>query len=143
MKYLITISYDGSKFLGFQRLNKGESVQKSVEAALLKINKKPVTIKGAGRTDRGVHASGQKASFDLDINISAERLKNAINSLLNDYVYVKDCKVVNDKFHARFDVKKKKYVYKINLGEYNPIIADYAFCCPYKLNISKSANKDW
>lgn len=137
MKYLITISYDGSKFLGFQRLNKGESVQKSVEAALLKINKKPVTIKGAGRTDRGVHASGQKASFDLDINISAERLKNAINSLLNDYVYVKDCKVVNDKFHARFNVKKKKYVYKINLGEYNPIIADYAFCCPYKLNISK------
>lgn len=137
MKYLITLSYDGSKFLGFQRLNKGLSVQKSIEDALSKINKKPVTIKGAGRTDRGVHANGQKASFDLDINISAERLKNAINSLLNEYIYIKDCKIVDDDFHARFDVKKKKYTYKINLGEYNPIIADYVFCCPYKLDINK------
>lgn len=137
MRYLITLVYDGSKFLGFQRLNKGESVQKSVEDALSKINKKTVTIKGAGRTDRGVHANGQKASFDLDINISAERLKKAINSLLNDYVYIKDCKIVDDEFHARFNVKKKKYTYKINLGEYNPIIADYVFWCPYKLDINK------
>lgn len=137
MKYLITISYDGSKFLGFQRLNKGLSVQKSIEDALTKINKKPVTIKGAGRTDRGVHANGQKASFDLDIKISPERLKNAINSLLNEYIYVKDCKIVDDDFHARFDVKKKKYTYKINLGEYNPIIADYVFCCLYKLDVNK------
>lgn len=137
MKYLITISYDGSKFLGFQRLNKGSSVQKELENALSKINKSPIEVKGAGRTDRGVHASGQKVSFDLSIDIPSERLKNAINSLLSDYVYVKDCKVVEDDFHARFNVKKKKYVYKINLGEYNPIIADYAFWCPYKLDISK------
>lgn len=137
MKYLITISYDGSKFLGFQRLNKGSSVQKELENALSKINKSAVEVKGAGRTDRGVHASGQKVSFDLDIDIPRERLKNAINSLLSDYVYVKDCKVVDANFHARFNVKKKKYVYKINLGEYNPIIAGYAFWCPYKLDISK------
>ncbi len=137
MKYLITIAYDGSKFFGFQRLNKGVSVQKELEDALTKINKKSVEIKGAGRTDRGVHAHGQKASFDLSIEIPSERLKNAINSLLSDYIYVKDCKTVADDFHARFNVKKKKYVYKINLGEYNPIIADYAFWCPYKLDISK------
>lgn len=137
MTYLITIAYDGSKFLGFQRLNKGESVQKSIEDALSKINKKEVTIKGAGRTDRGVHANGQKASFTLDIDIPCNRLKNAINSLLNDYIYVKDCKLVDDDFHARFAVKKKKYTYKINLGEYNPIIADYTFCSPYKLDVKQ------
>lgn len=137
MTYLITIAYDGSKFLGFQRLNKGESVQKSIEDALSKINKKEVTIKGAGRTDRGVHANGQKASFTLDIDIPCNRLKNAINSLLNDYIYVKDCKTVDDDFHARFNVKKKKYTYKINLGEYNPIIADYTFYSPYKLDVKQ------
>ena len=82
MNYFIKISYDGSKFYGFQRLNNELSVQKQLEDALTKINKNKVVVKGAGRTDRGVHALGQGVSFKLDINISEEGLKMALNSLL-------------------------------------------------------------
>ena len=77
MNYLVTIAYDGSKFYGFQRLNDLESVQKCLEEALTKINKSDVVIKGAGRTDRGVHAYGQRISFKLNIKISTDGLKEA------------------------------------------------------------------
>ena len=71
MKYLIRISYDGSKFYGFQRLNHHASVQSTLENALTKINKTKVIVKGAGRTDRGVHAYDQCVSFDLNVDIKS------------------------------------------------------------------------
>ncbi len=125
MRYLISISYDGSKFQGFQRLKENNSVQKTIENALTIINKKEVVIKGAGRTDRGVHALDQKAHFDLDININPKSLKKALNGLVKPYIYINDCKLVENDFHARFCVKEKTYIYKINLGKYNPILNDY------------------
>lgn len=125
MRYLISISYDGSKFNGFQRLKENNSVQGLIEKALTKINKKEVVIKGAGRTDRGVHAFDQKAHFDLDIQITPDQLKKAINSLVKPYVYITNCIIVNTNFHARFNVTRKTYVYKINLGSYNPMLNDY------------------
>lgn len=135
MRYLISISYDGSKFNGFQRLKENNSVQGLIENALTKINKSPVKIKGASRTDRGVHAINQKAHFDLDINISEEGLKKAINSFIKPYAYVNSCKSVSDEFHARFSVKEKTYVYKINTSEYNPIKSDYVYYEKKKLDI--------
>ena len=137
MNFLIEISYDGSKFYGFQRLNEENSVQKCLEEALSKINKQSVVVKGAGRTDRGVHARNQAVSFKLDINIDEYGLKSALNSLLKPYIYVNEVMKVDEDFHARFSTKKKTYCYKINLGEYNPIMADYIFQCPYKLDIEK------
>ncbi|MBE6160941.1 MAG: tRNA pseudouridine(38-40) synthase TruA [Firmicutes bacterium] len=145
MRYLISISYDGSKFNGFQRLKDNNSVQRVIEDALTKINKGSVVIKGAGRTDRGVHALDQKAHFDLDINITEEGLKKAINSLVKPYIYIKDCVQVNDDFHARFNVTEKKYVYKINNGQYNPILSDYVYYEKNKLDIElmKEASKEF
>lgn len=137
MNYLMTISYDGSKFWGFQRLNEENSVQKCLENALSKINKKEVVVKGAGRTDRGVHANGQCVSFKLDIKIENDGLKKALNSILKPYIYVKKIEVVDDNFHARFNVLRKKYIYKINLGEYNPLLSDYVYQTEYKLDIKK------
>jgi len=137
VNYCVKIAYDGSKFYGFQRLNELTSVQKVLEEALSKINKGEVTIKGAGRTDRGVHANGQVISFKLDINISTNGLKEALNSLVEPYIYVKEVKEVDDNFHARFSVLKKKYIYKINLGEYNPCYSDYIYQTDYKLDIDK------
>ncbi|MGN1371597.1 MAG: tRNA pseudouridine(38-40) synthase TruA [Candidatus Coprovivens sp.] len=137
MNYVIEVSYDGSKFYGFQRLNDEPSVQKYIEEALGKINKNPVSIKGAGRTDRGVHANGQCVSFKLDINIDEMGLKKALNSLLKPYIYVKNVKVVDNDFHARFSVKKKQYVYKINLGEFNPQLEDYVYQSEYILDVEK------
>ncbi|HIS19118.1 MAG TPA: tRNA pseudouridine(38-40) synthase TruA [Candidatus Coprovivens excrementavium] len=137
MNYLMTISYDGSKFWGFQRLNEENSVQKCLENALSKINKKEVVVKGAGRTDRGVHANGQCVSFKLDIKIENDGLKKALNSILKPYIYVKKIEVVDDDFHARFNVLRKKYIYKINLGEYNPLLSDYVYQTEYKLDIKE------
>ena len=137
MNYLIRIAYDGSKFYGFQRLNKKDSVQKTLEEALTTINKKKVVVKGAGRTDRGVHALDQCVSFKLDVTLSKEGLKKALNSLVEPYIYIKEVIEVDESFHARFSVNKKQYLYKINLGGYNPLLSDYVYQSKYKLDIDK------
>lgn len=137
MKYLISIKYDGSKFYGFQKLPEHETIQAKIEEALTIINKAPITIKGAGRTDRGVHALDQKASFNLDIDIDCDHLKIALNSLIKPYIYITDVKVVDNDFHARFNTIKKEYIYKINMGEYNPLKVDYELQINRQLNLAK------
>lgn len=137
MNYVAKVSYDGSKFYGFQRLNEEPSVQKLLEEALTKINKEEVLIKGAGRTDRGVHANGQCFSFHLDVKIDIEGLKDGLNSLIAPYVYIKEINEVEDDFHARFSVLEKEYIYKINLGEYDPKLSDYVYQSKYDLDIDK------
>lgn len=137
MRYLASISYDGSKFYGFQKLSKYKTVQSELEKTLTKINKTICYVKGAGRTDRNVHAFNQHIHFDLNINIPPERLKNAMNSLLDKAIYVNYVEEVPSDFHARFNVKKKTYEYVINLGEYDAIDNDYLYNYNHKLNIRK------
>ena len=127
MRYLITFSYDGSKYGGYQKQLDINTIQAELETALTKLNNKETSIVASGRTDRGVHAINQKAHFDLDINITPDKLKMALNSLIPNDIYVKDAKEVDSNFHARFNVKSKEYIYKINLGEYNPIEKDYIY----------------
>ncbi len=143
MKYLASVSYDGSKFFGFQRLNEDPSVQGELERVLTKINKKSVEVKGAGRTDRGVHALDQKIHFELEVNIPVSHIKEAMNSLLCPYVHINDVKEVDDDFHARFSVIKKQYDYYINIGEYDPIKEDYLYNYNRELDIEamKEASK--
>lgn len=137
MKYLISICYDGSKFYGFQRLKNKDSVQKKIEEALSIIAKEKIEIKGAGRTDRGVHAFDQKACFNLNIDIDEKHLQMALNSLIAPYIYITNVRIVTEDFHPRFEVKKKEYVYKINLGNYNPLLFDYTYEPNHPLNINK------
>ena len=127
MRYLITVSYDGSKFFGFQKLNNNVTVQGELENALSKINKSHVYVKGSGRTDRGVHSLGQRCHFDLDVNVPPKRLINAINSIIMLNMYVADCEIVSDDFHARFNVKRKVYKYIINLGKFDVFKNDYVY----------------
>ncbi len=143
MRYLIKISYDGSKFYGFQRLKGKKTIQSELERVLTKINKTIVVVKGAGRTDRGVHAYDQGVSFDLNVNITDYGLKSAMNSLLDPAIHVNECYAVDDEFHARFDVKMKTYEYIINVGDYDPIINDYVYNYNKSLNIKamKRASK--
>lgn len=135
MRYLIKISYDGSKFFGFQRLKGKKTVQGELERVLTKLNKTIVVVKGAGRTDRGVHAYDQGVSFDLNINITEHGLKSAINSLIDPAIHVNECHLVESEFHARFDVKMKTYEYIINVGNYDPVINDYVYNYNRELNI--------
>ena len=137
MKYLVSISYDGSKYYGFERQPKLKTIQGEIERVLKKISKEDITIKGAGRTDRGVHALDQKAHFELSNNIPCDGLKDAMNSLLDDYIYINYVKEVNEDFHARFDCASKTYEYYLNVGEYNPIKNDYIYNYNKPLNIGK------
>lgn len=137
MRYKASISYDGSKFYGFQRLKNKQSIQETLEKALTKINKNIVVVKGAGRTDRGVHAYNQMVHFDLNITIPEERLKNAINSLVEPHIHVNYCEKVNDDFHARFNVVTKTYQYVINLGEFDALDNDYLYNYCHNLNIKE------
>ena len=132
----MTFAYDGSKYNGYQKQPNGLTIQNMLEDALTSINNnKSVSVCASGRTDAGVHAYGQKAHFDLNTKISCDNLKRALNSLLPGDIYVKDVIEVDDNFHARFDVKAKEYIYKINMGEYNPIEKDYILQYCKKLDV--------
>ena len=136
MRYFITFSYDGSKYNGYQKQPKTKTIQGELEKALKQINSnKNVSIVASGRTDAGVHAYNQSAHFDLDTEIGCNKLKQALNSLIPDDIYVKNVLEVKENFHARFNVKAKEYIYKINMGSYNPIEKDYVYQYNKKLDI--------
>ena len=132
----MTFSYDGTNFAGYQKQPRERTVQGVLEAAFKEINAgKSVNICASGRTDRGVHALNQKAHVDLDIKITCDKLLKGINSLLPEDVYVKKIEEVSDNFHARFDAIGKEYIYKINMGEYDPIERNYCYQYNNKLDI--------
>lgn len=136
MKYLITISYDGSKYYGLQKLKGKKTVQGELEEILSKLNENPVPLKASGRTDRGVHALEQKCHFSLNKEITPYKLRYYLNRMSSNHLYVKDCQIINNEdFHARFSVKSKTYEYKINIGEYNPIQNDYLYNYNKKLDL--------
>ena len=138
MRYLMTFSYDGSKYQGYQKQPNGKTVQEEIEKALFKIaGNKIVSIHASGRTDAGVHAINQKAHFDFNHEIEIERLKYSLNSMLPNDIFIKKIEIVEDDFHARFDVASKEYIYKLNMGEYNPIEKDYVFQCCKKLDTNE------
>lgn len=132
----MTFSYDGTNFNGYQKQPKKRTIQKEIEDVLKEINdNKIVSIHSSGRTDAGVHALNQKAHFDMDIKISPERLLKGVNSLLPEDIYVKNIEIVEDNFHARFNAIGKEYIFKINMGEYNPIEKNYVYQYCKKLDI--------
>lgn len=127
MRYLMSISYDGSKYSGMQKLKDAKTIQGELEEVLTKMNEKEVFVKAAGRTDKGVHALDQKCHFDIDKDTNPYKLSYYINNATSKYLHVNNLEIVDDNFHARFMVKRKEYVYKINIGKYNPIMADYIY----------------
>ncbi len=138
MRYLITFSYDGSNFSGYQKQPNLRTIQGEIEKALNFISGgKKIEIHSSGRTDKKVHAYNQKAHFDLDQNITLYKLKSAINTYTPNDIYIKDIKLVRNDFHARYDVLKKIYIYKINIGDYNPIERNYIFQYNKLLDIDK------
>ncbi len=135
MRYLLTIKYDGSKFNGFQRLKNNDSVQKKLEDSLSLVLKENIKVKGAGRTDRGVHAFGQCVHFDADIKMDLKKFIYVLNNMVKPYIAIISCNPVSNDFHARHSVKQKLYSYRINVGEYDPFLVDYLYQPNYKFNI--------
>lgn len=111
MRYVLTVSYDGTDFCGWQRQTNGRSVQGELESALFLILNKEASVTGSGRTDAGVHAKGQVAHVDTDAVFPAERLAPALNTKLPPDVRVIESSLAKDGFHARYSAKEKTYAY--------------------------------
>ncbi len=138
MRYLITFSYDGTNFNGYQRQNGLRTIQDEMEKALKEINDgKDTIINSSGRTDKGVHALYQTAHVDLNVKITPYKLMRAMNSKLPEDIHVIKTEVVDNEFHARYNVKEKEYQYLLNIGEYNPIRRNYVYQYCKKLDIDK------
>jgi len=121
-RYKIILAYDGTDFQGYQRQGKARTVQLVVEAALVKLGWGGETILSAGRTDSGVHASGQVIAFDLDWGHSVEELVCALNANLPDDVAAKDGAQVEENFHPRYDAVERTYRYRIHMTPHrNPL----------------------
>ena len=136
MRYLITVSYDGTDFSGYQKQPKMRTVQGEIEKALKEISGgKKIDIHASGRTDAGVHAMAQKIHFDLDMNITLEKLAKGLNSLLPKDIFVRKVEEVSSDFHARFSAIGKEYIYILNMGEYNPLERNYVYQHNNKLDV--------
>jgi tRNA pseudouridine38-40 synthase len=113
-RYRLTLEYDGTPFVGWQRQDNGPSVQGALEAAIEKLSGERVTVTGAGRTDAGVHALGQAAHFDLVKTFEPGKVRDALNYHLRpDPVSVLDAVAVNEEFHARFSATARHYLFRI------------------------------
>jgi len=128
MLFKITIAYDGTDFVGWQRQASGTSIQGLLEEALRDLDGREVTVTGAGRTDAGVHALGQVASFVLHRSMESPALIGALNARLPATVRVVAAEEAADTFHARFDATRKDYRYRIwNADVQSPFERAYAW----------------
>lgn len=134
----LIISYDGTKYHGWQTQTNKCTVQETIENAIFEITKQRVNLTGSGRTDSGVHALGQVANFTADTNIPENKIKIALNSVLSKDIRIMDSKDVNPEFNSRFDAKDKTYMYQIyNDNVWNPFYFRYSCFVPAKLNFDK------
>jgi tRNA pseudouridine38-40 synthase len=125
MRYRLTLEYDGTPFVGWQRQSGSASVQGVLEDAIEKLSGERVTVTGAGRTDAGVHALGQVAHFDLIKEFEPGKVRDALNYHVRpDPVSVLDAAVVDGEFHARFHAMARHYLFRI-LNRRSPPALEY------------------
>lgn len=124
---LLTISYDGSAYHGWQVQDNAVTVQQVFQSAVKKLFLEDVDIKGCSRTDSGVHANNYCLSLKTDKDIPCDNIVMALNTYLPNDVAVLSCCEVADDFHARYSVKTKRYVYKLYNGIIrNPFLDKYS-----------------
>jgi len=131
------LSYDGSKFFGWQRQDGFWSVQEALEQAVEATTGEAVTVHGAGRTDTGVHALRQVANFHLESELSDDRLRHAINAHLSDGALVERLETCEDDFHARFSACGKRYLYRVGTSRFRaPFPPEYEHWVNQPLSLS-------
>src|SRR5262245_42708533 len=116
-RFKITLAYDGTDFVGWQRQAAGVSIQGLLEDALRELDGRDVTVMGAGRTDAGVHALGQVAAFAIERPLVADAVVRALNARLPDTVRVLSAEEAPASFRARADARSKTYRYRIWHGD--------------------------
>ncbi len=138
MNYKIIVAYDGTDYQGWQMQGTIPTIQLALSRALAKLEGASVTVHGAGRTDSGVHAEGQVASFYLTKEWSGRALRQALNGNLPNDIRVLAAEPVSDEFHPRASAKSKIYRYQLyNADVMNPLLTRYAWHYHYAMNLAK------
>jgi tRNA pseudouridine38-40 synthase len=127
LRYKLIIAYNGTSYCGWQIQKSDLSIQALVQQALNTVLQQPILLKGAGRTDAGVHAKGQTAHFDTDTPLDTIRFIRSLNSLLPSDIRILEVSLVPQDFHARYSALSKIYHYHLQL---DPI--EDAFNHPYR-----------
>jgi tRNA pseudouridine38-40 synthase len=133
----IIVKYDGTNYHGWQIQPRGRTIQGELTRVLSLLDHRALTVHGAGRTDSGVHAEGQVASFMLERDFEPERLRDAINGNLDPDIRVSAVHVVDGAFHARYSAVQKTYKYQIYTGAVaSPFSYRYCYHFRGRLNVA-------
>ena len=136
MRYFMTLSYDGTRFHGWQVQPNGISVQGELQRALSLILREEIAITGAGRTDAGVHASMMVAHFDTEQQLDCEQLCYKLNRLLSKDIAIQKVEHVHRELHARFSAISRTYHYYIHTRK-SPFLHHYSCELHYPLDFKK------
>lgn len=141
----MTISYDGSKYKGWQKQKENDlTIQGKIEAVLSKMAGEAIQVVGCGRTDSGVHAENYIANFHTKCALSINEMLDYLYEYLPEDIVVKSMENVAERFHARYNVKSKTYVYRINNNKFRDVFnRKYTYHLAEKLNLAdmKSASE--
>lgn len=131
----LTIEYDGTNYLGWQRQPQGPTIQEEIETALHNITGETIKIQGSGRTDSGVHAIAQIANFITHSSIKPNEFQMGLNSTLPRDITITDAEEMKEDFNAQYSAKSKIYIYKIYNKPYpSALLRKRAWFVPYELN---------
>lgn len=137
-RILLTLSYDGTAYAGWQWQENAVAVQQRLEEGLEKLIGQSIRVTGASRTDAGVHALGQRAHFDTFSRIPPEKYPFALNTCLPTDIRVLEGRQVPGDFHARFDARGKRYTYRIhNCPHASALLRNLTAHVPQKLNVPR------
>ena len=112
-RFKLTLHYDGAGFFGWQVQPGVRTVQAELEAALTRLSNSPTTVIAAGRTDRGVHATGQVASTRMPEKWTPDALHRALNAILPNDIWIATVEEAPPEFHARYSATSRSYVYRV------------------------------
>ena len=134
----LTLAYDGTDFQGWQVQPGLATIQGELQAALGRVTGESPLPQGSGRTDAGVHALAQVASFTLRAPIPAENLHRALNRTLPPSIRISETRAVRNTFHARHSAVAKTYEYRVFRETIcPPTLARYVYACPWRLDVDK------
>ena len=135
MRIKALLSYKGTNYFGYQKQVDKVTVQGVIEEKLSQVLNGEVSIYASGRTDAGVHASGQVFHFDVDKEIDLGKLRYSLNKMLPNDIHIISLEYVDEDFHARFSLKDKNYIYKIIFKEKLPFEDELVYCCPFPTDV--------
>ena len=134
--YKLIIQYDGTNYSGWQIQKNSKSIQQKITEAIEILLKEKINLIGSGRTDSGVHAIGQAANFRTESEIDIYRFKHSLNSILPADILISAMEEVDAEFHARFDAKKRTYLYLLTQTR-SPFYKNYSYFYPRKIDLQK------